>query len=41
MTDFFNKFKLQFQQNLPFVIYKKPNNQSIKGLFQNDEKLNL
>ena len=41
MTDFFNKVKLQFQQNLPFVIYKKPNNQSIKGLFQNDEKLNL
>jgi isochorismate synthase len=41
MTDFFNKVKQHFKQNLPFVIYKKPNTQLIKGLFQNDSKLNL
>lgn len=41
MTDFFNKVKQHFQQNLPFVIYKKPLNNSIKGLFQNDDILNL
>jgi isochorismate synthase len=41
MTDFFNKVKQHFQQNLPFVIYKKPNTELIKGLFQKDGKLNF
>jgi isochorismate synthase len=41
MNEFLNKVKQHFQQNLPFVIYKKPNTQLIKGLFQNDSKLNL
>lgn len=41
MDEFLNKVKQYFQQNLPFVIYKKPNTQLIKGLFQNDRKLNF
>lgn len=41
MTDFFDKVKQHFQQNLPFVIYKKPNINTIKGLFQIDSKLNF
>lgn len=41
MTDFLNKVKQHFQQNLPFVIYKKPNTELMKGLFQNDRKLNF
>ncbi len=41
MTDFFNKVKQHFQNNLPFVIYKKPNSEEINGLFQNDVKLNF
>jgi isochorismate synthase len=34
MIDFFIKVKQQFQNNLPFVIYSKPNINSITGLFQ-------
>jgi isochorismate synthase len=34
MIDFFIKVKQQFQNNLPFVIYSKPNINSISGLFQ-------
>ena len=41
MTDFFNKVKQHFQNNLPFVIYKKPNTELINGLLQNDDKLNI
>jgi isochorismate synthase len=41
MTDFFNKVKQHFQDNLPFVIYKKPKSELINGLFQNDNKLNI
>jgi isochorismate synthase len=41
MTDFLNKVNQHFQQNLPFVIYKKPNTKLMKGLFQNDSKLNF
>ncbi len=41
MTDFFNKVKQHFQDNLPFVIYKKPNFELINGLFQNDGQLNF
>ena len=41
MNEFLNIVKQHFQQNLPFVIYKKPNSQLIKGLFQNDRKLNI
>jgi len=41
MNDFLKIVKQHFHQNLPFVIYKKPNIQLIKGLFQNDRKLNF
>lgn len=39
MIDFFIKVKLQFQNNLPFVIYCKPNINSISGLFQKNNQL--
>ena len=29
----------QFKQNLPFVIYRKPNNATIIGLFQKNNTL--
>lgn len=33
------KAKNQFRQNLPFVIYKKPNNSNVVGLFQQNDTL--
>jgi isochorismate synthase len=33
------KARNQFRQNLPFVIYKKPNNSNIIGLFQQNDTL--
>lgn len=33
------KANKQYRQNLPFVIYKKPNNKNIKGLFQQNDTL--
>lgn len=33
------KANKQYRQNLPFVIYKKPNNNNIKGLFQQNDTL--
>ena len=33
------KAKNQFSQNLPFVIYKKPHNSNVIGLFQRDDTL--
>jgi isochorismate synthase len=41
MNDFFIKVKQHFQQNLPFVIYSKPNINSISGLFQKNNQLYL
>ena len=35
MKDFLEKAKQQLLENLPFVIYKKPNNNSVVGYFQN------
>jgi isochorismate synthase len=35
------KAKLQFESNLPFVLYKKPNETSILGIFQNNDNLFL
>lgn len=39
MIDFFIKVKQQEAQNLPFVLYKKPNNIKLVGLFQNNDHL--
>lgn len=39
MIDFFIKVKQQFQQNFPFVIYSKPNINSLSGLFQKNNQL--
>ncbi len=39
MIDFFIKVKQQFQQNLPFVIYSKPNINRISGFFQKNNQL--
>ena len=41
MIDFFIKVKQHFQNNLPFVIYSKPNINSISGLFQKNSQLYL
>ncbi|SHG73788.1 isochorismate synthase [Flavobacterium fluvii] len=39
MEAFFKKAINQFAQNLPFVIYKKPNSNTISGLFQQNDSL--
>jgi isochorismate synthase len=41
MNPIFDKAKYHFEQNLPFVIYRKPNQNSITGIFQNNDELNL
>ena len=35
----FKKARNQFRQNLPFVLYKKPNNSTVIGLFQHNTTL--
>jgi isochorismate synthase len=39
MIDFFIKVKQQHAQNLPFVIYKKPDKKTVVGLFQKNDHL--
>ncbi|HKO77728.1 MAG TPA: hypothetical protein VJU52_10940, partial [Flavobacterium sp.] len=39
MNDFFEKVKQQQQQNLPFVLYCKPNSDVIIGMFQQNDNL--
>lgn len=39
MIDFFIKVKQQKAQNLPFVLYRKPNNIKLTGFFQNNDHL--
>ncbi|EIA07907.1 chorismate-binding protein [Flavobacterium frigoris] len=39
MIDFFIKVKQQESQNLPFVIYRKPNKTKLIGLFQKNDHL--
>jgi isochorismate synthase len=39
MTDLFIKVKVQLQQQLPFVLYCKPNSDRIVGLFQKNDHL--
>ena len=39
MIDFFIKVKQQKAQNLPFVLYRKPNNIKLVGFFQNNDHL--
>lgn len=39
MTDLFIKVKVQQQQQLPFVLYCKPNSDRIVGLFQQNDRL--
>lgn len=41
MIDFFIKVQQHLQLNLPFVLYRKPNENKIVGLFQKDKKLNF
>lgn len=41
MTDFFIKVKQHFKLNLPFVIYSKPNLNTISGIFQKNNQLYL
>ncbi|PJJ08703.1 isochorismate synthase [Flavobacterium sp. 1] len=39
MNDFFNKVIQQQEQNLPFVLYCKPNSDTIIGMFQQNDTL--
>ena len=39
MTNLFEKVKQHKEQNLPFVIYSKPNSDKTVGIFQKDNKL--
>lgn len=39
MTDLFLKVKTHQEQNLPFVLYSKPNKPFVVGLFQNNDHL--
>ncbi len=39
MNNFFSKTKQHYDQNLPFVIYSKPNTSSVFGLLQKDNTL--
>jgi isochorismate synthase len=41
MNPIFDKAKHHFQQNLPFVIYRKPNEGYITGIFQKNDDLHL
>lgn len=41
MNSIFNKIKNQYADNLPFVVYKKPNQINIVGVFQNTSELFL
>lgn len=39
MGDFFEKVKLQQQQNMPFVLYCKPNSDTVIAMFQQNDNL--
>jgi isochorismate synthase len=39
MTDLFTKVNIHHKQQLPYVLYCKPNSERIVGLFQNDDHL--
>ncbi|WP_306352658.1 isochorismate synthase [Flavobacterium sp. '19STA2R22 D10 B1'] len=39
MIDLYSKVITQYEQNLPFVIYNKPNNKKIIGIFQENDHL--
>jgi isochorismate synthase len=39
MNTFFSKIKAHYQQNLPFVVYSKPNSKAIIGILQQNEML--
>ncbi len=40
MKDFFAKITNQYANELPFVVYKKPNEESVNALFQSDVTIN-
>jgi isochorismate synthase len=40
MNSFFKTLLKQFENNLPFVSYRKPNNTLVKGFMQSDSKIN-
>jgi isochorismate synthase len=39
MISLVDKIVLQHQQNLPFVVYSKPNSDTVLGLFQQNDTL--
>ncbi len=41
MQDFFNRLNKQYSDNLPFVVYRKPNTSDLKAILQNDDALHI
>ena len=41
MQDIFDRLTKQYSNNLPFVVYRKPNTSDIKAIFQNDDTLHI
>ena len=39
MGDFFEKVEQQLQQSMPFVLYCKPNSDTVIGMFQQNDNL--
>jgi len=39
LDSFFNALKDQYKSELPFVVYRKPNKETIKGILQKDDNL--
>lgn len=40
LEEFFIQIQLHFKNELPFVVYRKPNENIVKGILQNNDKLN-
>ncbi|MCB4809000.1 chorismate-binding protein [Tamlana sp. 62-3] len=40
-NEFFKRIETQYQNNLPFVVYRKPNEASVFGMLQKDDKLHF
>tara|TARA_R110002033_G_scaffold384_1_gene3923 strand:+ start:1244 stop:2359 length:1116 start_codon:yes stop_codon:yes gene_type:complete len=39
LEDFFKRIEAQYKQELPFVVYRKPNKTEVSGLLQSDDEL--
>ncbi len=39
--DFFDSLEQQFKSQLPFVAYRKPNSEEVKGMLQKNDELHV